>query len=65
MVGRGQRVTVASIAKLELALEVGAPDVIRDSAFRERRAARAMARPVTNRSHPQQSVAYGADIPNR
>src|SRR5712691_5142429 len=54
MVGRGQRVTVPPIAKLELALEVGAPEVIRNSAFRERRAARAVARPATA---PDQAVA--------
>jgi hypothetical protein len=54
MVGRGQRVTVPPTAKLELALEVGAPEVIRDSAFREQRAARAMARPA---AAPDQAVA--------
>jgi len=46
MVGRGQRVTVSPVAQLELSLEVGAPEVIRDSTFRERRAARAVARPA-------------------
>ena len=46
MVGRGQGVAVSPIAELELALEVGAPEVIRGSAFRERRAARAVARPA-------------------
>ena len=40
MVSRGQWVAALPIAKLELSLEVGAPEVIRGSAFRERRAAR-------------------------
>ncbi len=54
MVGRGQWVAVSPVAELELALEVGAPEVIRDSAFRERRAARAVARPA---AAPDQAVA--------
>ena len=54
MVGRGQRVTVSPIAQLELSLEVGAPEVIRTSALRERRAARAVARPA---AAPDQAVA--------
>ena len=44
MVGDGQRVTVAAIAELELALKVGAPQIIGSCARGERRAARAMAR---------------------
>src|SRR5437762_8644441 len=54
MVGCGQWIAVSSIAKLELALAVGAPEVIRGSAFRERRAARAVARPA---AAPDQAVA--------
>ena len=54
MVGRGQWVAVLPIAELELALEVGAPEFIRNSAFRERRAARAVARPA---AAPDQAVA--------
>ena len=44
MVGDGQRVTVSAIAELELALEVGAPQIIGSSARGQRRAARAVAR---------------------
>src|SRR6478752_7019358 len=54
MVGRGQWIAVLPIAELELALEVGAPEFIRNSAFRERRAARAVARPA---AAPDQAVA--------
>src|SRR3981081_1803205 len=54
MIGRGQWVAVVPIAKRDLALEVGAPEVIRTSAFRERRAARAVARPT---AAPDQAVA--------
>lgn len=46
MVGDGQRITVSAIAKLELALEVGAPQVIGKRALRQRRAARTVARPA-------------------
>ncbi len=46
MVGDGQRIAVPSIAELELALEIGAPQIIRSSARGERRAARAVARPA-------------------
>ena len=46
MVGDGQRVTVPPIAELELALEVGAPQIIGMRALRQRRAARAVARPA-------------------
>src|ERR1700730_10807354 len=46
MVGDGQRITVSSIAELELALEVGAPQIIGKCTFRQRRAARAVARPA-------------------
>ncbi len=46
MVGDGQRIAVAPIAELELALEVGAPQLIGRSAFGQRRAARAVARPA-------------------
>jgi hypothetical protein len=34
MVGDGERVAIAAVAELELALEVGAPKVVRDSAPR-------------------------------
>jgi hypothetical protein len=44
MVGDGQRIAVASIAELELALEVRAPQIIGAGACGQRRAARAMAR---------------------
>jgi hypothetical protein len=46
MVGDGQRVTVSPIAELELALEIGAPQVIGRGAFGQRRAARTVARPA-------------------
>ena len=46
MVGDGQRITVSAIAELELALEVGAPQIVGKHALRQRRAARAMARPA-------------------
>ena len=43
---RAPRIAVAAIAKLELALEVGAPQIIGHGALGQRRAARAMARPA-------------------
>jgi hypothetical protein len=46
MVGDGQRIAVASIAEHELALEVGAPQIIGFGARGQRRAARAVARPA-------------------
>ena len=46
MIGDGQRIAIASIAELELALEVGAPQIIGSSARGQRRAARAVARPA-------------------
>jgi hypothetical protein len=46
MVGDGQRIAVPPIAELELALEVGAPQINGSSARRQRRAARAVARPA-------------------
>ncbi len=46
MIGDGQGITVMSIAELELSLEVGAPQIIGKRALRQRRAARAMARPA-------------------
>lgn len=46
MVGDGQRIAVVPIAELELALEVGTPQIIRSSARGQRRAARAVARPA-------------------
>src|ERR1700687_5082262 len=46
MVGDGQRIAVPAVAELELALEVGAPQLIRGGPFGQRRAARAMARPA-------------------
>jgi len=45
MVGDCQRVAVASVAKPELALEVGAPQIVGRSALGQRRAARTVARP--------------------
>ena len=49
MVGDGERIAVAAVAELELALEVGAPQVVRGDALGERRAARMMARPAATR----------------
>ena len=46
VVGDGQRITVSAIAELELALEVGTPQIIGRRPLRQRRAARAMARPA-------------------
>ncbi len=46
MVSDGQGITVSAIAELELALEVGAPQIVGKRALRQRRAARAMARPA-------------------
>ena len=46
MVGDGQWIAVPSIAELELALEVGAPQIIGRGARGQRRAARAVARPA-------------------
>ena len=46
MVGDGQRVAVAAVAELELALEVGAPQIVGRGALGQRRAARAVARPA-------------------
>ena len=46
MVGDGQRIAVAPVAELELALEVGSPQLIGRGALGLRRAARAMARPT-------------------
>ncbi len=46
VVGDGQRIAIASVTELELALEVGAPEFVGGRAFGQRRAARAMARPA-------------------
>ena len=46
VVGDGQRVAVSAVAELELALEVGAPEVVGGRARRQRRAAGAPARPA-------------------
>ena len=46
MIGDRQRITVAAVAQLELALEVGTPQIIGCRPLRQRRAARAMARPT-------------------
>ncbi len=46
MVGDGQRIAVAAVAELELALEVGAPQIVGRGALGQRRAARAVARPA-------------------
>ena len=46
MVCDGQRVAVPPVAELELAFEVGAPQVIGHGALGQRRAARAVARPA-------------------
>jgi hypothetical protein len=49
----GQWIAIATTAKLELALEVGTPEIIRGCPLRQRRAARAMARPA---APPDQAV---------
>lgn len=46
MIGNGERIAVAAIAELELALEVGAPQIIGSSTRGQRRAARPVARPA-------------------
>ena len=46
MVGDGQGIAVPAIAELELALEVGAPQVVGRGARRQRRAVGAVARPA-------------------
>src|SRR5258708_37977671 len=46
MVGDGKRIAVVPIAELELALEVGTPQIIGAGARGQRRAARAVARPA-------------------
>ena len=46
MVGDRQGIAVAAVAELELALEVGAPQVVRRQALRQRRAGGAVARPA-------------------
>ena len=46
MVAGSQRVAIATITELELALEVNAPEIVGDRAFGQRRAARPMARPA-------------------
>src|ERR1700730_4183345 len=54
MIGDRQRITVAAVAQLELALEVDTPQIIGYGALRQRRAARAVARPA---AAPDQAVA--------
>src|SRR3979411_1386965 len=56
MVCDGQRVAVPPVAELELAFEVGAPQVIGHGALGQRRAARAVARPAATLD---QAVAMG------
>jgi hypothetical protein len=46
VVGDGERIAVAAVAELELALEVGAPQLVGSGALGQRRAARTMARPA-------------------
>jgi hypothetical protein len=46
MIGDRQRIAIAAVTQLELALEVGTPQIIGYGALRQRRAARAMARPA-------------------
>src|SRR3954470_13031441 len=46
MIGNGERIAVAAIAEPELALEVGAPQIIGSDTRGQRRAARAVARPA-------------------
>src|SRR5262249_62105783 len=45
-VGDGQRIAVAAMTELELALEAGAPQIVGSPARGQRRAARAVARPA-------------------
>src|ERR1700730_7727902 len=42
MIGDGQRIAVAAIAELELTLEVGAPQIVRLGARRQRRSSRGL-----------------------
>src|SRR5579862_7305369 len=60
MVGHGQRVAVPAVAELELALEVGTPEVVRRDPCGERRARRAMARP-TDQLDQAVPVQHGVD----
>ena len=46
VVGDGQRIAVPAVAELELALEVGAPEVVGRGARRQRRASGAVPRPA-------------------
>ena len=46
LICNGQRVTIPAVAELELALEIGAPEVIGSSPLRQQRAVRTMARPA-------------------
>jgi len=46
MVGDGQRIAIPPVAEFELALEVGAPQLVGSSPRGKRRAARAVARPA-------------------
>src|SRR5580658_9529643 len=46
MVGDGERIAVAAVAELELALEVGAPQIVGIGAGRQRRPGGALARPA-------------------
>src|SRR5262245_22429378 len=57
MIGDGQRIAVAAVAELELALEVGAPQIVRLRARRQRRSSgalpwsgHALARPCRSRT---------------
>ena len=52
MVGDGQRVAIVAVAELELALEVGAPQLVRRRACGQRRAARTMPRAAAALDQP-------------
>jgi hypothetical protein len=70
MVGDGQRIAVPAVAQFELALEVGAPQIIGGCPFGQRRAARAVARPaaaldqaVTVEHRMDGAFGWNSDVP--
>jgi hypothetical protein len=62
MIADGERVTIAAVAELELALEVGAPQIVGRNARRQWRAVGAMTRPANAVDHavPVQDGVDGA-----
>jgi hypothetical protein len=70
MVGDGQRIAVPAVTELELALEVGAPQIIGGCPFGQRRATRAVARPaaaldqaVTTENRMDGAFGWNSDVP--